>query len=96
MYYNYAHGQGASWGSWGALVYSTDPGSQKWDALLSLTRPPADINLDGVADGSDCVILKSNLGKTGMWREQGDLNHDGRVDSSDLAVFNSNSSSACN
>jgi hypothetical protein len=88
-YYMYAAGDGA-WGAWGALVSQADPGAQKWDALMSLTRTGGDANLDGTADAADCAILRANFGKTGMWWMQGDFNHDGTVDASDLATLNAN------
>jgi len=88
-YYMYAAGDGA-WGAWGALVGQADPGAQKWDALLSLTRTGGDANLDGIVDAADCAILRANFGKTGMWWMQGDFNHDGTVDAADLATLNAN------
>jgi hypothetical protein len=88
-YFTYAAGDG-SWGAWGALVGQADPGAQKWDALLSLTRTGGDANLDGIVDAADCAILRANFGKTGMWWMQGDFNHDGTVDATDLATLNAN------
>jgi hypothetical protein len=88
-YFTYAAGDG-SWGAWGALVGQADPGAQKWDALLSLTRTGGDANLDGIVDAADCAILRANFGNTGMWWMQGDFNHDGTVDGTDLATLNAN------
>jgi len=79
-----------SYGSWGALVNQTDPGSQKWDALMSVTRLAGDANLDGVVNREDCAILQAHFGMSGQWWMQGDFNHDGVVDASDLALLNAN------
>lgn len=79
------------WGAWGALLNEYDPGSQKFDALLSLTLLPGDANLDGTVDSSDCAILKANFGKSSnMFWMEGDFNHDGVVDAKDLALLNQN------
>ena len=94
-YYTFVDGDG-SYGCWGALVNQDDPGSQKWDALLSLTRAPGDANLDGVVDAADCGILTANYGQSGRWWMQGDFNHDGTVDAKDLALLNANTTgTAC-
>ena len=80
-----------NFGYWGSMVSSVDHGSQKYDSLLSLTVNPGDINLDGVVNQSDCVILRASFGKTaGMWWRDGDLNHDGAVNAADLAILNQN------
>ena len=79
-----------SYGSWGALVNQNDPGSQKWDALMSVTRLAGDANLDGVVNAEDCAILQAHFGMSGQWWMQGDFNHDGVVDASDLALLNAN------
>jgi hypothetical protein len=89
-HYNFAGAYG-SYGSWGALVNEYDPGTEKWDALLSLTRLPGDANLDGVVNALDCTILEAHLGQSGtMWWMQGDFNHDGVVNAADLALMNAN------
>jgi hypothetical protein len=88
-HYTYVGGAG-SYGAWGALVNQDDPGSQKWDALLSLTCFEGDANLDGVVDAADCAILTANYGKTGLWWEEGDFNHDGAVNAADVTLMNAN------
>jgi hypothetical protein len=75
-------------GSFSALINQDDPGTQKWDALVSLTRLAGDANLDGVVDAADCTILKAHFGQNGQWWMQGDFNHDGSVDATDLADLN--------
>jgi hypothetical protein len=100
-YYSMIGGQ-SQYGSWGALVNQVAPGtgSQKWDALMSLTRLPGDANLDGVVDAADCAILTANYLQTAdsgpIWWMQGDFNHDGVVNAADLALMNANiSGTAC-
>jgi hypothetical protein len=88
---------------WGALINLHDPGSQKWDGLLSEILIPGDANGDGVVNQQDCAIVKSNysLPKTsapynpsdrgygwGFYWSQGDFNHDGMVGADDLAIMN--------
>jgi hypothetical protein len=92
-YYNLADAYG-TYGMWGGLVNSTDPGSQKFDALLGLILIPGDANMDGSVDQSDCAILRANYGKTGMWWSEGDFNHDGAVNAADLAILNAHISGA--
>ncbi len=89
-YYTFATGSG-SWGDWGALTNGElQPGSQKWDALMSLALSPGDANLDGAVNAADLTIIQGNLGSTGMWWEQGDFNHDGLVDAADVALYEAN------
>lgn len=88
-YYSFAT-MPAEYGSWGALTEGDQPGSQKWDALLSLLCPAGDANLDGHVNSADLVIIQSNLNKTGMWWQQGDFNHDGTVNQADLDLYNQN------
>jgi hypothetical protein len=94
--FNYFTFTGAcgTFGCWGALLNGLDPGLQKWDALMPLTRPLGDANLDGVVNSLDCTILQANYGQPGMWWEQGDFNHDGTVNATDLAIMNANISGA--
>ena len=88
--FNYFTFDGApgKYGSWGALTNEYDPGSQKWDALMSDILIPGDANGDGVVDQKDCDIVRANWGKTGMWWSEGDFNHDGTVGPADLAILN--------
>jgi hypothetical protein len=65
----------------------TDPGSPRWDAMLRMALPAGDADLDGVLDTGDLSIILANLGKSGMWWEQGDFNADGMVNNDDLAIF---------
>lgn len=90
VYYDYIQAEG-QYGTWGALVNQSDPGSQKADALLSLARPPGDANLDGVVDPADCAILEAHYKVAGTWWwMQGDFNHDNAVDDRDVAILNAN------
>ncbi len=86
-HYSYAGSYG-TYGSWGAVVNEYDPGTQKWDALMSLTRLPGDANLDGLVNALDCDIVKAHYGQTGQWWMEGDFNHDGTVDSTDVTAMN--------
>jgi hypothetical protein len=81
-------------GTWGALVSTEDPGSEKWDALLSLILTPGDANGDASVNQSDCAIVQANWGRTGMWWSEGDFNHDGTVNADDLALLNAHISGA--
>jgi hypothetical protein len=84
-------GSYGQYGSWGVLVNQEDPGSQKWDALMSLTRLAGDANLDGVVNAADCAILQAHYGMAGTWWwMQGDFNDDGTVDAADLTAMNAN------
>jgi Dockerin type I domain len=84
----FSHFELAGDGSWGALRNSEDPGSQKFDAMLSMMLTPGDANEDGVVNQADCAILRANYGKSGMFWTQGDFNHDGVVNATDLALMN--------
>jgi hypothetical protein len=73
-------------GYWGLLYQVQDPGSPKWDGVMSALLPPGDADLDGVVNANDVAIVKANMGLTGAWWEQGDFDHDGIVDATDLAI----------
>jgi hypothetical protein len=78
-------------GYWGAMQLSTQAGSTKWDALMSLTRPAGDATLDGIVDAVDCTVVHSNFGASGtFYWEDGDFNHDGLVNAADLDLMNAN------
>ena len=77
-------------GYWGLLKDQSDPGSQKWDAVLSVALPKADATLDGRVDMADFKVLAGHFGQSRVWREQGDLNRDGKVDAADLTIFREN------
>jgi hypothetical protein len=81
-------------GVWGDLQNLDDAGSQKWDALISLTLTPGDANGDGSVDQTDCAIVQANYGKSGQWWSEGDFNHDGVVNADDLAILNQRISGA--
>jgi hypothetical protein len=74
---------------WGLLNKAQDPGSQKWDAVMSKILPAGDANLDGKVTSADLTIVQANLGKKGAWWEQGDFNHDGVVNNQDLQTVQS-------
>lgn len=92
-YYSLAGGY-SQYGMWGSVVNTTDPGSQKYDAAVSLILNPGDANEDGVVNQADCAILQANWGKTGMFWTEGDFNHDGTVNAEDLAILNAHISGA--
>ena len=62
----------------GLLQSVADPGSQKYDAVLSEVLPAGDANLDGTVNYADFQILEANYGLSDTWWEQGDFNDDGR------------------
>jgi hypothetical protein len=93
IHYSYCGSYG-QYGSWGAVVNEGDPGSQKWDALMSIARLAGDANLDGVVNADDCTIVNANYGKSPVWWMQGDFNHDGMVDAADITAMNKNISGA--
>ena len=74
----------------GLLQSITDPGSQKYDALLSGIFSAGDANLDGTVDYADFQILEANYGLSNTWWEQGDFNDDGMVNWSDLNLLRTN------
>jgi hypothetical protein len=75
-------------GSWGLLATLREPGSVKWDAVMSCLLPAGDADLDGNVTVEDLRILQPNLGKEGpFWWEQGDFNADGKVDKLDVDLL---------
>ena len=48
---------------WGLLEDIRDPGSVKWDALMSFLVPTGDINLDRLVDYDDFSILRDHYGQ---------------------------------
>ena len=74
----------------GALQYVTDPGSQKYDAILSEIYQPGDANLDGDVNYADFQTLEQNYGLSNAWWENGDFNDDGVVNWSDLNLLRTN------
>ena len=74
----------------GLLQSVTNPGSQKYDALLNEIFPAGDANLDGTVDYADFQILEANYGLSDTWWEQGDFNDDGIVNWSDLNLLRTN------
>jgi Dockerin type I domain len=86
---------------WATLLNIQDPGSQKYDALISSVLIPGDVNMDGVVNAADCSIIKNNINQTfatvygsatAFW-QQGDVNHDGVINAADEAIVNSHLSS---
>ena len=57
-------GPPANSGFWGMLPNVLSPGGQGYDALVSLTEPLGDANLDGIVDYSDLQSLEANYGAT--------------------------------
>jgi hypothetical protein len=72
---------------WGLLLSQAQPGTPKWDEILSRILLPGDANLDGVVDAKDLLILAENYDQSGRWWEQGDFNHDGIVNALDLQML---------
>jgi hypothetical protein len=76
--------------AWGLLINQDDPGSQKYDGVMSQILLAGDANLDGVVNSADCAILNANFGASNRWWMQGDFNHDGLVNAADLTMMNAN------
>jgi NPCBM/NEW2 domain len=74
----------------GLLQSVTDPGSQKYDAVLNEVLPAGDADLDGTVNYADFQILEANYGLSDTWWEQGDFNDDGVVNWSDLNLLRTN------
>jgi hypothetical protein len=83
-------GVGGGYGFWGMLPNVLAPGSQKYDALVSMIDPPGDANLDGIVDYADFQAVEANYGTTGDYWEQGDFNDDGTVNWQDLNILRQN------
>jgi hypothetical protein len=75
------------WGSWGLLNGAQEAGSQKWDAVLSMTEQPGDADLDGSVGYDDFLIVEQNYGRSGTWWQQGNFNHDKSVDKADVQTL---------
>ncbi|WP_165249011.1 NPCBM/NEW2 domain-containing protein [Paludisphaera soli] len=72
---------------WGLKNQVNAPGSQRWDAVMSLLLQPGDADLDGVVDFDDFRIVQANFDRTELWWQQGDFNHDRNVDAADLSAL---------
>ncbi|AMV38939.1 NPCBM/NEW2 domain-containing protein [Planctomyces sp. SH-PL62] len=72
---------------WGLKPQVDSPGSQRWDAVMSLLLQPGDADLDGNVDFADFQIVQANFNRTELWWQQGDFNHDRKVDAADLALL---------
>ncbi len=81
--YQYTGGGGNN-GFWGMLLTSTSPGSQKWDALMSVILPAGAATLDSTVSYADLQVVEQYYGQTGTWWEQGDFNDAGVTNFSDL------------
>ncbi len=75
---------------YGALQYVNDPGSEKYDALVSETELPGDANFDGIVNFADFQILAQNYGLSNTWWQQGDFNGQGVTNWSDLNLLRTN------
>ena len=74
----------------GALQYVNDPGSEKYDALVSETELPGDANFDGNVNFADFQILEQNYGLSNTWWQKGDFNGQGVTNWSDLNLLRTN------
>ncbi len=83
-------GYGSQFGFWGMLPTVLAPGSQKFDALISMLAPAGDANLDGIVDYGDFQSLEANYGTSNDYWEQGDFNDDGAVNEQDLNILRQN------
>ena len=83
-------GGASQYGLWGMLPNVLAPGSQEYDALVSLIEPAGDANLDGIVDDADFQTVEANYGQTGEYWEQGDFNDDGTVNWQDLDLLRQN------
>ncbi len=81
------NGLSSTHGYWGALEDLQDPGSVKWDAILSLLLPAGDATLDGTIGPEDVAAVEASWGQSGRFWEQGDFNADGWVDDADLQLL---------
>jgi autotransporter-associated beta strand protein len=66
-----------------------DPGLPFHTILLKRTRV-GDLNLDGIVNFSDLLLLAQHYGQTNRNWDQGDLNYDGSVNFSDLLALAQN------
>jgi hypothetical protein len=74
-------------GFWGLLNTEANPGSMKWDTVMSMMLSAGDADLDGIVDYNDFRILEKNYGKSGRWWQQGDFNQDGTVGTDDFQAL---------
>jgi hypothetical protein len=77
-------------GSWGLLKDLNQPGSVKWDAVMSELLPPGDATLDGKVGYEDFEVLRRHFGQADRWWEQGDFSGDHKVDAADLQILAAN------
>ena len=78
-------------GSWGLLADLRDPGSPKWDGLMSVLLPGGDATLDGEVNFADFEILRNHFQREGTWWwQQGDFDGDRAVDVADFNTLRQN------
>ncbi len=78
-------------GSWGLLADLREPGSPKWDGLMSQLLPTGDATLDGRVSFEDFAVLRDHFREEGTWWwEQGDFDGDHAVGVPDFAVLREN------
>lgn len=82
--------EGNNFGFWGLLEDQRDPGSVKWDAVMSMLLPAGDSTLDGGLGYNDFVIVRDNFLQTGRWWEQGDYTADNIVNEDDFLLLYGN------
>jgi hypothetical protein len=79
------------WGFWGLLTSMEEPGSVKYDAMMSEFLPGGDATLDDSVGYDDFSVVAANDGTAGTkWWSQGDFNGDNVVDSLDMAIVKRN------
>jgi len=89
MHYTLA-GAESQFGYWGLLEGIDQPGSVKWDAVMSLLLPGGDATLEGEVTYDDFLIVRDHWQQSEQWWEQGDFNADNLVDGGDLRILYGN------
>lgn len=82
--------EGGNFGFWGLLEDQRDPGSVKWDAVMSMLLPAGDSTLDGGVGYNDFVIVRDNYLQSDRWWEQGDYTADNIVNEDDFLLMYGN------
>ncbi len=78
------------YGYYGLLGTVNSPGSQSFNAMMSLLLPGGDANLDGTVNYPDFQLVAANYGLTNAFWRQGDFNDDGTVNWQDLNILKQN------
>jgi hypothetical protein len=72
--------------AWAAVGKSTPIVMDTMDVVLAQSKPPADVNMDGIVDVNDISYVLFRLGMSGTPSQvDGDANYDGVVDVNDIS-----------